>query len=142
MTTARELMTPAADVVEPTTTLADAAREMAQDDVGALPMCDNGKLVGMLTDRDIVVRGIAEGLDPKKTKVGDIVERVEVVTIGADDSIEDAIKTMKAHAVRRLPVIDGTTLVGMLSQGDVARSMPKAKTGDLVGSISKAPANN
>ena len=142
MTTARELMTPTADFCEPTRTLADAAREMAQQDVGALPVCDGGKLVGMLTDRDIVVRGIAAGYDPQSTKVGDIVERVEVVTIGADDSIEEAIKTMKDHAVRRLPVIDGTELIGMLSQGDVAKGMPDAKVGDLVGAISEAPANN
>ncbi|HJR26578.1 MAG TPA: CBS domain-containing protein [Acidimicrobiales bacterium] len=142
MTTAREVMTPTADFIEPDKPLADAAREMAREDVGALPVCDNGRLVGMLTDRDIVVRAIADGRDPATTKVSDIVERTEVVTIGADDSIEEAIKTMKEHAVRRLPVIDGTTLVGMLSQGDVAQAVSKSKAGDLVGNISAQPANN
>ena len=142
MTTAREVMTPTAEFIEPDKPLADAAREMAREDVGALPVCDNGKLVGMLTDRDIVVRAIADGRDPKTTKVRDIVERTEVVTIGADDTVEEAIKTMKEHAVRRLPVIDGTKMVGMLSQGDLAQAVSKTKTGDLVGSISAQPANN
>jgi CBS domain-containing protein len=142
MTTARDLMTPTADFVEPNRTVADAAKEMAQSDIGALPVCDNGKLVGMLTDRDIVVRAIAQGRDPSSTRVGDVVERTEVVTIGADDSVEEAIRTMKDHAVRRLPVIDGMDLVGMLSQGDVAQAVSKSKSGDLVGSISAAPPNN
>ena len=142
MTTAREVMTPTAEFIEPDKPLADAAREMAREDVGALPVCENGKLVGMLTDRDIVVRAIADGRDPKTTKVSDIVERTEVVTIGADDSVEEAIKTMKEHAVRRLPVIDGTKMIGMLSQGDLAQAVSKTKTGDLVGNISAQPANN
>jgi CBS domain-containing protein len=135
-------MTPTADFVEPGVTLADAAREMAQDDVGALPVCENGKLVGMLTDRDIVVRAIAEGRDPSATKVSDIVERTEVVTIGADDSLEEALRTMKEHGVRRLPVIDGHELIGVVSQADIAKNCPEEKLGDLVEAISSAPANN
>jgi CBS domain-containing protein len=65
-----------------------------------------------------------------------------VVTIGADDPAEDAISTMKQYGVRRLPVIDGTKLVGMVSQADIARAMPESKVGDLVGAISEAPPNN
>jgi len=74
--------------------------------------------------------------------VGDIADQPEVVTIGADDSAEDAIRTMKDHGVRRLPVIDGTQLVGIVSQADVARELPDARVGDLVGAISEAPPNN
>lgn len=143
MTTAREIMTPSPQHLgldDPVTT---AAQQMASDDIGALPVCDgDGHLVGMLTDRDIVLRVVSQGRDPGATKVGDVVERTEVVTIGADDPAEEAIRTMKDHAVRRLPVIDGTELVGMVSQADIARALPDARVGDLVGSISEAPSNN
>jgi CBS domain-containing protein len=74
--------------------------------------------------------------------LGELVDRPEAVTIGADDSVEMAIETMKKHAVRRLPVIDGTDLVGVLSQADIARAMPDAHISDLVGAISQAPPNN
>jgi CBS domain-containing protein len=86
---------------------------------------------------------IAAGLDPTSVTVGQVAGgQGEVVTIGADDSAEDAIRTMKDHGVRRLPVIDGTDLVGMVSQADIARALPDAKVGDLVGAISDAPPNN
>jgi CBS domain-containing protein len=142
MTTAREIMSESVTYLEPTHTVADAAQTMASDDFGALPVCQDGKLVGVVTDRDLVVRVLSEGRDPSSTTIGDIVERTEVVTIGADDSAEEAIRTMKDHAVRRLPVIDGTELVGMVSQADIARALPDAKVGDLVGEISEAPSNN
>jgi CBS domain-containing protein len=140
--TAREIMTPQATYLEPTHTVADAARQMATDDIGALPVCDGGKLVGMITDRDLVLRVINEGRDPQSTTVRDVVEETEVVTIGADDPVEEAIRTMKDHAVRRLPVIDGRELVGIVSQADIARALPDAKVGDLVGAISAAPPNS
>ena len=143
MTTAREIMTPAPERLGIDDSIDKAAQRMASDDIGALPVCDgDGRLVGVLTDRDLVIRVLAEGRQPEETKVGDVVERVEVVTIGADDPVEEAIRTMKEHAVRRLPVIDGTELVGMVSQADVARALPDAKVGDLVGEISEAPSNN
>ena len=142
MTTAREIMTPGATYLDDTATVADAAKKMAQEDFGALPVCKDGKLQGMVTDRDLVVGVLAEGRDPSATKVSEVIDLVEVVTIGADDSVEDAIRTMKDHAVRRLPVIDGTDLVGMVSQADIARAMPDAKVGDLVGAISQAPSNS
>ncbi len=142
MTTAREIMTPGAIFLEPSHSVVDAARQMASDDIGALPVCDgDGKLLGMLTDRDLTVKVLSEGRDPAGTTVGDVVEQTEVVTIGADDPVEEAIRTMKDHAVRRLPVIDGTELVGMVSQADIARALPDARVGDLVGAISEAPAN-
>jgi CBS domain-containing protein len=143
MPTAREIMTAGAESIGPDDTVADAAKRMADDDFGALPVCGaDGKLRGVITDRDIVVKVIAQGRDPKATTVGDVAGDVEVVTIGADDSVEEAIRTMKDHGVRRLPVIDGTDLVGMVSQADIARALPDAKVGDLVGAISEAPPNN
>lgn len=141
-TTARKLMTPDPTFCTDDATAADAARQMADDDVGALPVCDGaGRLCGVVTDRDLARRVVAEGLDPA-TPLRDVVDSAEVVTIGADDSAEEAIRTMKEHAVRRLPVIDGTRLVGMVSQADIARELPDAKIGDLVGAISAAPASD
>jgi CBS domain-containing protein len=142
MTTAREIMTPDATYCPDDTTAADAARKMAQEDIGAVPVCDaDGRLAGVVTDRDLAVLVVAEGRDPAQTTLSELLDGTEVVTIGADDSVEEAIRTMKDHAVRRLPVIDGTDLVGMVSQADIARAMPDAKIGDLVDAISSAPPN-
>jgi len=142
MPTARDIMTPDPTFCSEDATAADVARQMAGDDIGAVPVCGtDGRLVGVITDRDVAVGVVAAGLDPQATKVADLLDRAEVVTIGADDSAEEAIRTMKDHAVRRLPVIDGTRLVGMVSQADIARAMPDAKIGDLVDAISSAPAN-
>jgi len=98
-------------------------------------------MAGVITDRDLAVFVVAAGRDPETTKVTELLDDAEVVTIGADDSADEAIRTMKDHAVRRLPVIDGTRLVGMVSQADIARALPDAKIGDLVDAISSAPAN-
>jgi CBS domain-containing protein len=143
MPTAREIMTPDVEHLDLDQTVADAAEVMARHDVGALPVCDSsGRLSGMVTDRDLVVKVLAGGRDPNTTTVGEIADQPEVVTIGADDSAEEAIRTMKEHGVRRLPVIDGAELVGVVSQADVARELPDSKVGDLVGAISEAPPNN
>lgn len=143
MTTAREIMTPNASFAPEDTTAVEAARMMADDGIGALPVCDaDGRLSGVVTDRDLALKIVAEGRDPDSVRLGELVDTGEVVTIGADDSAEEAIRTMKDHAVRRLPVIDGTELVGMVSQADIARAMPEAKVGDLVGAISDAPPND
>ena len=136
-------MTPGATYVDVDLTVAEAAQRMADEDFGALPICNGeGRLQGVITDRDIVVKVIAAGRDPKTTKVIDLAGEGAVVTIGADDPAEEAIRTMKDHGVRRLPVIDGTDLIGMVSQADIARALPDAKVGDLVGAISEAPPNN
>ena len=139
MTSVREIMTGSAECARTTDTLVDVARKMRDLDVGALPICgDDERLKGMITDRDIVMRVVAEGRDPSSVTVGDLADG-NVVTIGADDSVEDALATMSKHGVRRLPVIDGHDLVGMVSQGDVARNLPEEKVGDLVEAISAAP---
>jgi CBS domain-containing protein len=142
MTTAREIMTPDATWIGADTTVAEAARQMAKDDIGAIPVCSTeGRLQGVVTDRDLAVKVLANSLDPQSMTVGEVIDETEVVTIGADDPVEEAIRTMKDHAVRRLPVIDGTDLVGIVSQADIARALPDAKVGDLVGAISQAPSN-
>jgi CBS domain-containing protein len=137
--TARDVMTQGAECIGENETVADASKKMAELDVGALPICgEDDRLKGMLTDRDIVVKVLAEGKDPQSTSAGELAEG-KPVTIGADDSISDAIKTMKEHSVRRLPVIDGHDLVGIVSQGDLAQHADEEDVGELVESISAAP---
>ena len=142
MTTAREIMSTDCTCATTDETRADAARKMRELDVGALPICgDDNRLAGMITDRDIVVKCVADGGDPNTAKVSELAEG-KPVTIGADDSVEEALRTMTDHGVRRLPVIDGHDLVGVISQADVARNLPEDKVGDLVEAISSAPSNS
>ena len=137
--TARDIMTPNVECVDENDSMLDAAKKLAQLDVGAMPICgSDNRLKGMLTDRDIVVRVLAEGKDPGATRAGELAQG-EAVTIGADDSIEELLRTMVQHKVRRLPVIDGHELVGIVSQADVATNLPEDRVGDLVEAISAAP---
>jgi CBS domain-containing protein len=134
--TAREVMTGDAKCVGENDTVLDAARQLAELDVGAMPICgEDDRLKGMVTDRDIVVKVLAEGKDPSQTRAGELGEG-KPVTIGADDSVDEAVRTMKEHKVRRLPVIDGHRLIGMVSQADLARSIDESQVGDLVETIS------
>jgi CBS domain-containing protein len=136
--TVRDVMTAEAECASENDTVASAAERMASLDIGALPICgDDDRLVGMLTDRDIVVKVVAAGEDPQQVRVGALAEGGEVVTIGADDSLDEARRTMEQYQVRRLPVIDGHRLVGVISQGDLAKSLPEEQTGQLVESISE-----
>lgn len=137
MTTARDIMTPSPEYLDGGTSLKDAAVKLAKRDIGVLPVCNaDGRLEGVVTDRDIVVKAVAAGKDLATTRVVDIADQGEVVTIGADDSVDEAIETMKRHRVRRLPVIDGDRYVGMVSQADIARSLPRERVGELVEAIS------
>jgi CBS domain-containing protein len=118
-------------------TLEQAARMMRDLDVGSLPICgEDERLHGMITDRDIVVKCIAEGRDPRDTMASSLAQG-KPVTIGADDSIEHALQTMKAHQIRRLPVIDNHKLVGIISQGDIATTLSHEMAGELVEEISQ-----
>ncbi len=136
--TARDVMTGDCECVGENDTVLDAAKKMSQLDVGVLPICgEDDRLKGMLTDRDIVLKVLAAGKDPESTKAGELGEG-KPVTIGADDSIGEALKTMKDHAVRRLPVIDGHDLVGIVSQGDLAKNVDEEEVGELVEAISAA----
>ena len=137
--TAREVMTGGAECISENDTIADAAKRLAELDVGAMPICgEDNRLKGMLTDRDIVVKVLAQGKDPGETRAGELGEG-KPVTIGADDSVNEALRTMIDHKVRRLPVIDGHDLVGIVSQADLATNIDEQKVGDLVEAISAAP---
>ena len=138
---ARDIMNPDCTCVGENETLVDAARKLAELDVGSLPICgEDDRLKGMLTDRDIVVKAIADGKDVSSTQAGELGQGDgQTVTIGADDSIDEALRTMIDHKVRRLPVIDGKRLVGIISQADVATNLDEQRVGDLVEAISAAP---
>ena len=137
MTVAKDIMTPGPRCVGENDTLVDAARLMAELDVGALPICGEDKrLKGMVTDRDIVVKCLAQGGDPAGTTAGSLAEG-KPVTIGADDDIEEALEVMKRYQVRRLPVIDGHDLVGIISQADIALSLSAQDVGETVAEISE-----
>ncbi|HEY7729426.1 MAG TPA: CBS domain-containing protein [Gaiellaceae bacterium] len=135
-TKVRDAMTPGVQVASPSQTLVDAAALMRENDVGSLPVVQEGQLVGMLTDRDIVVRIVAEGADPRKVSVGDVASR-EIVTIGPDDELDEALRLMGAHRVRRLPVVEGGSIVGVLAQADVAIDASDRKSGALLEEISQ-----
>jgi CBS domain-containing protein len=138
MATARDIMTGGTECIGENQTLEEAAKKLAELDVGAMPICgEDNRLKGMLTDRDIVVKGLAQGKAPGETKAGELGDG-KPVTIGADDSVEEALRTMTEHKVRRLPVIDGHDLVGIVTQADIAANLPDEKTGDLVEAISTA----
>ena len=138
-TKARDIMTADVEHIDENATALDAAQKMKELDVGALPICGTDeRLKGMITDRDIVVGVLAAGKDPASTRAIEVGEGdSQTVTIGADDSLEEALETMKRYQVRRLPVIDGDRMVGIIAQADIAQAGDDAATGDTVQAISE-----
>ena len=134
----RDVMSTELKTVEPSTKVSEAAGQMRDSDIGAIPVIEDGKLCGLLTDRDIVVAVVAEGKDPDDVKVGDIASG-DVKTLAPDASIDEALKTMREGKVRRLPVMEDDKPVGIVSLGDLAiEREPKSALGE----ISEAPASN
>lgn len=135
MTTAREIMSPDVTCIGEKESLAEAARKMAQLDVGSLPICgDDNRLKGMVTDRDIVVKVLAKDRNPADCTAGELAAG-KPVTIGADDDAAEILRTMSQHKVRRLPVIDGHQLVGIVAIADVAKALPDRPVGDLIDAV-------
>jgi CBS domain-containing protein len=134
----RDVMTADPHTVAADATLTDAAREMKSDDIGAVLVEDGGSVSGILTDRDIVVRAIAEGRDPSSTKVGDVASR-DVKTLTPDSSVEDAIKIVREQHVRRIPVVQNGRAAGIVSIGDLAI---ERDSDSALADISNAPSNN
>jgi CBS domain-containing protein len=138
VTTARDIMTADVTCVGEDESLTAAAHKMAQLGVGSLPICGSDeRLKGMLTDRDIVIKALARDEDPGQVTAGRLAEG-KPVTIGADDDVNEVLRTMAAHKVRRLPVIDGHRLVGIVALADVARALPDRPVGDLVDAITES----
>lgn len=136
MTTAKDLMTSPAETLASDATLVDAARSLTDLGIGSMPVADGDSLVGIITDRDIVVSGVAAGLDVNTATVGEIASG-NVVTVNQDDSADVVAETLSRHQIRRVPVVDGEVLVGVISQADVARDLAAAETGEVVKEISK-----
>ena len=132
----RDAMTAEPRSAEPSQSLVEAAQVMKREDVGSLPVVEGGRLLAVLTDRDIVVRAVAEGVDLQATRVGDVASR-EPVTVGPEEDLDEALRLMARHQVRRLPVVDEQRLVGMLAQADVASEAKASKTGEVVEEISQ-----
>jgi len=137
MTLTRDIMTAGARCIGENDALTIAAEMMRELDVGALPICgEDGRLKGMLTDRDIVVKAVAEGQDPDTTNAGRLANGAPL-TVGADDDIDAVVDLMRRHQVRRVPVIDDHRLVGIVSQADIARHLEAETTGATVERISR-----
>ena len=136
-TTVREVMTSNPITLEATTPILEAARAMREKDVGSVVVQNGGKICGIVTDRDITVRAVAQGRGPD-TPLQEICSG-DVVTVKPDDSLDDAIRLMRDKALRRLPVTSDGTAVGIVSIGDLAQERdPKS----VLAGISQAPANH
>lgn len=140
LTTARDIMHTGATCVGEHETLTTAAQHMRELDVGALPICgDDDRLRGMLTDRDIVIKGLAAGLDPNTTTAGQLA-RGTVYYVTADARIQEMLNVMEEHQVRRLPVIEEHRLVGIVSEADIVRHLPEHAIVQFVKAICSSPA--
>jgi len=134
--TVRDVMTSNVRAAASTESLADAAQMMKEEDVGSLPVVEDDRLIGILTDRDIIVRAVAERVDPQSISVGDVASR-ELVTVEPDQDLDEALSLMARHRVRRLPVVADGRLVGILAQADVAIEAKEKNAGEMLEEISQ-----
>jgi CBS domain-containing protein len=134
--TVKDVMTRDVRACEPSATVREAAALMAREDIGPIPVVEDGRVVGIVTDRDLVIRVLADGRDPDHTTIGEIASK-DLVTVSPDDDLEDAMRLLAGNQVRRLPVLDGDRLVGIVAQADIARLGKDAKTGEVVEEISR-----
>ena len=134
--TVREAMTASPASVKSDATAVEAARLLASEDVGSLPVVEDERLVGMITDRDLVVRVLAKDLDPNDVQVREVCSGDPIVA-SADEGLDAALARMAGEQVRRLPVVDDDRLVGILAQADVARTAQPSSTGAMVEKISE-----
>jgi len=136
-TTVREAMTSLPRSIERSEGVVEAAQTMASEDVGSLPVVEGGELVGMITDRDLVIHVVAKALDPRSVTVSEVATRNPVVA-SPEEPLDEALQRMAQEQVRRLPVVDDGRLVGILAQADVARVAKPTSTGAMVEQISQA----
>jgi CBS domain-containing protein len=133
----RKLMTVLPRTVKPGDSIVDAAKLMRGEDTGIAPIVDGDRLVGVITDRDIAVKVVAEGRDPKTTNVEEVAS-TNLVTVDPQQTLDEALQLMGRHQLRRLPVVeDDGRLVGIVAQADVARHLDQERIGELVGQISE-----
>lgn len=131
----RDTMTQNPRSIKASASVVEAARLMREDHIGSLPITDDEQLVGMITDRDITTRVVAEAADPVKTSVGDVYSQ-DLITVAPEEDLDEALLLMARHQVRRLPVVENGRLVGIVAQADIALSENK-KTAELVEAISE-----
>lgn len=134
-----DVMTARPRVVSPDTPVSQVAELMESEDIGAIPILDGDQLAGMITDRDIVIRAVAKGKDPRGMPAREISSR-DVVTVRPDSNLSEALELMAGHQVRRLPVVDeDNRLLGVVSQADIALGAREKAVGEMVEEISKPP---
>jgi CBS domain-containing protein len=136
MSQVRDVMTSNPESCPANASVIDAAKAMAKEDVGPIPVVEGERLVGLLTDRDIVVRVLAEGRDPESTTVGEVASS-DLTTVSPDEDLDRALQLLAERRVRRLPVVEGEKLVGIVAQADIARRGDDARTGQVVEQISE-----
>jgi len=135
----REVITFRPHCVTPETPISEAARLMKSDDVGSLPILEGERLAGIVTDRDIVLQAVAEEKDPRGMPVREVASR-ELVTIGPEEDLSEALRLMASHQVRRIPVVDeDSRLVGIVAQADIAREVKDKDSGQMLQGISQMP---
>jgi CBS domain-containing protein len=132
----RDAMTEDPRSIGASASVVEAAQLMREEHIGSLPITDDEQLVGMITDRDITTRVVAEAADPKTTSVGDVYSQ-DLISIEPDQDLEEALRLMARHQVRRLPVIENGRLVGIVAQADIALGESEKRTGELVEAISE-----
>ncbi|MCP2276100.1 CBS domain-containing protein [Nocardia amikacinitolerans] len=136
MTTAGDIMTAGVHCIRAGDTVAEAADQMAELDIGALPICgEDNRLHGMLTDRDIVVKVVAARKDPQRVLAGELAGGVPY-TVDVTDGVRKVVSLMAQHQVRRIPVLDRGRLVGIIAQADVATALGNAQAGNMVEAVS------
>jgi CBS domain-containing protein len=131
----RDAMTEDPRSIGASASVVEAARLMREQHIGSLPVTADERLVGMITDRDITTRVVAEGAVPETTSVGDVYSR-DLISVEPNSDLEEALRLMARHQVRRLPVVENDRLVGMVAQADIALK-ENERTGELVGAISE-----
>jgi CBS domain-containing protein len=131
----RDAMTADPRSIGASASVVEAARLMRDEHIGSLPVTEDGRLVGMITDRDITTRVVAESAVPATTSVGDVHSR-DLISVEPNNDLEEALQLMARHRVRRLPVVENGRLVGMVAQADIALK-DNERTGQLVGAISE-----
>jgi CBS domain-containing protein len=138
-TKVREVMTDRPRCVTPETPVSEVARLMKSEDVGSLPILDGDRLIGIVTDRDIVLQAVAEEKDPRGMPVREVASQ-DLVTVGQDEDLSEALNRMASNQVRRIPVVDeDDRLVGIVTQADVAREAKDKDSGQMLQDISQTP---
>ncbi|MET7464610.1 CBS domain-containing protein [Nonomuraea sp. NPDC005501] len=129
--TARDVMNPGAECLPAHESLDRAAQLMRNGNIGALPVCDSdGRVIGIITDRDIVIKCVAEGRDPAQVRAGDLT--ADLVAVTPDAPLAEALSRMEEHRIKRLPVVEDDRVVGMISEADLARHLPDAQLAEFV----------